>query len=125
MKDSFQELHQIVKLDRKNSSWSKKQQLKDRIKHLHDEVLETIAAVEKNNPNNLKEELGDVFHNLLAVSIIAEEQGLFTTKEVLDSVIKKLNERKPWIFNENNLNSEEELKMWKEAKSKEEDKQYE
>ena len=114
MKEKFEEFYEMLKLDRKNSAWSRKNTLE-----LKGEVAELGEAIKNNDVENLKEEIGDSIWDLLFLAVIAEEYGYFSMKEVIQTSIEKLKRRKPWIFTGEDLTVEEERKRWKEAKSKE------
>ncbi|MBU0470432.1 MAG: nucleotide pyrophosphohydrolase [Nanoarchaeota archaeon] len=116
MKDSFEELYLALKIDRNKSEWSKERTLQERAKHLETEVKEVLEAIEKKDLQNLHEELGDVLWGLLAVMIIAEEENNFEIKNIINNTLTKLKRRKPWIFNGEEVNSEEELNKWKKVK---------
>lgn len=77
-------------------------------------------AIQKEDYENLKEELGDVIFNIVMMVNIAEEKKLFTMKEVLDDIAKKIIERHTWVFGDDKVETAEEaLKKWKENKAKE------
>jgi NTP pyrophosphatase (non-canonical NTP hydrolase) len=122
MKESFDELYEILKKDRNNSPWSKSRSLKDRVEGLRGEVEEIMEAMEKEDIENLKEEIGDALWDMLAVVIIAEEKYELDPKEMLQNIIKKIKRRKPWILNEHDYTVEKEVQLWKEAKDKEKKK---
>ena len=119
MKESFDELYRILKIDRGNSAYSRERSLKGRFKDLKEEVEEIGQAIEKDDFNNLKEELGDALWELISLIIIAEEKGEFTAKEIIQEAIKKIRRRKPWIFTRKILTQEEELEFWIKIKKKE------
>ncbi|MAG39243.1 hypothetical protein CMO90_04115 [Candidatus Woesearchaeota archaeon] len=116
MKEKFQELYETLKIDRNKSAWSKKNDFKQRIEELSSEIEEIKQAIEKNDTENLREELGDALWDLLFLIIIAEEKKLFTGKEVISETIEKLKRRKPWIFNGEKVSVEEEIKRWNKTK---------
>ncbi|MBL7057655.1 hypothetical protein ISS09_05225 [Candidatus Woesearchaeota archaeon] len=124
MKEKFQELYENLKLDRNNSSWSKENSMTDRFKELESEITEIREALEKEDYENLKDELGDALWDLLFMIIIAEEKGLFHGKEVIGGAITKLKRRKPYLFEGKKLSKEEESKMWLEVKKKEKAGEY-
>ena len=98
MKERFAELYDILKLDRKNSAWSRQDTFRHRHKELESEVFEIKMSLEKEDMKNFKEELGDSLLDLLFLMVIAEEKELFTAKDVIEGVITKIKRRKPWIF---------------------------
>lgn len=119
MKKKFVELYEILKLDRRNSPWSKNNTFHSRFKELESEIEEIRNALNNEDYINLKEELGDAILDLVFLSVIAEEKKLFTLDDVLNNTIRKLRRRKPWIFTNEKVTVEEEHKRWEEAKKKE------
>jgi uncharacterized protein YabN with tetrapyrrole methylase and pyrophosphatase domain len=119
VKDSFADFYEMLKLDRKNSAWSKDCSLKSRVKEFAGEAQEIVEAVEKLDDENLKEELGDALWDLLFLFVLAEEKKLFTAKDVIEGAIAKLHRRKPWIFDGEKVSKEEELRRWAETKKQE------
>jgi len=119
MKERIEDFYKMLELDRKNSARSKLSTLKSRYEDLEREVHELKLAIDKNDDENLKEELGDALWDLLFLMIIAEEKGKFTSKEVIEGAMDKLKRRKPWIFEGKEISMEEETERWHEAKRKE------
>lgn len=63
--------------------------------------------------SQLKKELGDLAMHILFYCKLAEEQGLFTTADVYNSICDKLIDRHPFIYEKESYNGEswEQLKM--------------
>lgn len=126
MKESFESFVKALKKSRKECPWAKEREIETYVHELISEANEVLAAVEKRDYENLKEELGDLLWDLLFISIIAEEKGLFTIKEMVDNAREKLIRRKPWVFgNENILTKENAIKRWNELKGMEKNKKIE
>ncbi len=95
-------------------------------KDLVDEALEARMAVDKEDWEELKEELGDVLWSWFDFCQQAENEGLFTTKEVLELLKYKLEKRNPHVFGNEKASTIEEAreakkkakKEWKEKKTK-------
>lgn len=63
------------------------------------EALAGILLYEKSgNADNLCEELGDVLLQVVLLSQIAEEEGLFAITDVLDGISRKMIRRHPHVF---------------------------
>lgn len=116
MKEKFEELYESVKKDRRHSNWSKKNTFKQRLDELVNEVEEVKQALEKDDLANLREELGDVLWDVMFLIYMAEEEELFTGKEVISEIIEKFKRRKPWIFENKDIHPDEEVRLWNEAK---------
>jgi MazG family protein len=99
--------------------WDKKQTHQSLIKNLREETEELVAAIEKNDTDNMKEELGDVLLQVLLHAQIAKEEGLFTIDDVIQGLYDKLHYRHPHVFGNIKAKSPEEaLAVWKEMKRK-------
>ena len=62
------------------------------------EAKEVQDAFEKEDNENLKEELGDLLLQIVLQSKIAEENKLFSFNEVIDNLCEKLIRRHPYVF---------------------------
>ena len=80
--------------------WTKSQTSKTLLPFIKEESKEVLDAFEKNDTENLKEELGDLLLQIVLQSKIAEENKLFSFDEVIDTLCKKLIRRHPYVFHE-------------------------
>lgn len=82
------------------------------------EVICGINILEKTgNPDNLKEELGDLLLQVVMHAQIAEEEGLFTMDDVIRGVSDKMIRRHPHVFGEEIVSDTGEvLRGWSEIK---------
>jgi uncharacterized protein YabN with tetrapyrrole methylase and pyrophosphatase domain len=80
--------------------WTKSQTSKTLLPFIKEESKEVLDAFEKNDSENLKEELGDLLLQIVLQSKIAEENKLFSFDEVIDTLCKKLIRRHPYVFHE-------------------------
>ena len=121
--EAFNRLSDILDTLRKECPWDKVQTMKSlrylTIEEVH-ELSEAITAL--NDPkalkapkalNDLKKELGDLAMHILFYCKIAEEEGLFTTADVYNTICDKLIARHPFIYDKENYHGEnwEQLKM--------------
>ena len=103
--------------------WDKKQTHETLIKNMREEAEELVAAIEKKDVENMKEELGDVLLQVLLHAQIAKEEGYFTIDDVMRGLYDKLHRRHPHVFgNVKAANAEEALAVWKSMKQKEKGK---
>ena len=89
-----------------------------------EEAAEVVCGInvleETGNPENLKEELGDLLLQIVMHARIAEEEGLFTIDDVIRNVTEKMVRRHPHVFGTAKADtSAEVLKAWDEIKKKE------
>lgn len=119
MSTHFDEFYELLKIDRKKSPFSSSQTLKSRYEKLQTEMEELKIAIDRCDLENLKEEIGDVVWDLLALAIIAEEDGSFKIEDILKDSLAKLKRRKPWLLEDKQLTVEEELEFWNQIKKQE------
>ena len=110
---AFERLSDILDTLRKECPWDKVQTMKSLRYLTIEEVHELSEAIVSGNTNDLKKELGDVAMHILFYCKIAEEQGLFTTEDVYNTISDKLIERHPFIYRKDEYHGEswEQLKM--------------
>jgi tetrapyrrole methylase family protein/MazG family protein len=119
MSESFDKLIDAVRKNRKYSPWAKIQKIDTYIHQLTSEVDEVKEAIENNDIENLKEELGDVLWDLLNMFIICEDNHNFNMDDSINNVIQKMKNRKPHIFEGREISPEEEEIIFKERKAEE------
>ncbi|PHV70369.1 nucleoside triphosphate pyrophosphohydrolase [Sporanaerobium hydrogeniformans] len=78
--------------------WDRAQTHISLLPHLMEESYELMEAIKKQDIPNMKEELGDVFLQVLLHSQIAKEEGSFTMEEVIHELASKLVYRHPHVF---------------------------
>ncbi len=78
-------------------------------KNLIEETYEVVEAVNKNDSDSLKEELGDVLLQVVFHSVMEEEKGVFDFDGVADGICKKLIERHPHVFGDISVNGADEV----------------
>ncbi|HHU07562.1 MAG TPA: nucleoside triphosphate pyrophosphohydrolase [Clostridiaceae bacterium] len=88
------------------------------IKHnLIEEAYEVIDAIQVEDPESLKEELGDVLMQVVFHARMAEEKGEFDFNDVVTSIARKLISRHTHVFGQDvACNSAEVLQTWEKNK---------
>ena len=100
--------------------WDKSRTLATMAKPLSDEAAEAAEALATEDHAHQCEELGDVFLNIMLATVIAEEHGLFTWRDVIEGVSAKLVRRHPHVFGGATAGSPEEaMRMFLAAKAEE------
>lgn len=89
-----------------------------------EEASEVICGInilsKTGDPENLKEELGDLLLQVMFHSVIAEEEGYFSFDDVCKTVSDKMERRHPHVFGGVTFSSNEERHAaWEEIKRKE------
>ena len=93
--------------------WDAEQTHESIRKDLLEEAYELAQAIDRQDKENLKEELGDVLMQVLFHARIEEEQGSFDINDVADAAVKKLVFRHPHVFGDVKAeNSQQVLDTW-------------
>ena len=99
--------------------WDKEQTHKSIRKDFIEEVYEAIEAIDTEDSDLLREELGDVLLQVVFHCRIEEEQENFNFGDVVNEVCQKLVIRHPHVFGDVKADtSEEVLKNWNDIKQK-------
>ena len=84
-----------------------------------EETYEAVEAIDTDDLDLLKEELGDVLLQVALHAEIESEQGTFDINDVCDGICKKLIIRHPHVFGDVNADTTEKvLKNWDAIKMK-------
>lgn len=75
--------------------WDRKQTHKSVRGHLVEECAELLEAIDNDDDNGMREELGDVLMHILLHCEIASEQGKFDFDDVAQELAEKLVRRPP------------------------------
>ncbi|MBQ7265292.1 MAG: MazG family protein [Firmicutes bacterium] len=103
MNDLLEIMHILAAKD--GCPWDSVQTHSSLRKYLIEESYEVAEAIDENNSENLKEELGDVLFQVIFHSEIASKEGNFDFSEVVDGLSRKMIYRHPHIFgNEDDKN---------------------
>ncbi len=70
-----------------------------------EEAYEVVDAIESENKNKIKEELGDLLFQVVFYSQFAKEENEFTFHDVVDAIVSKLVFRHPHVFPGNQLSA--------------------
>ncbi len=116
----FQDFVEIVKRLRKECPWDR-EQTHHSIRHsLLEETYETIEAIENNDWEELRKELGDILLHVVLHSVIAEETNEFSLLDVIQKESEKLIHRHPHIFGNVVVKDSKEVKQnWERLKMQE------
>jgi tetrapyrrole methylase family protein/MazG family protein len=78
--------------------WDREQTHESLKPHLLEETYETLEAIDRADPAELREELGDLLLQVLMHSQIASETGAFDIEQVVQHLTEKLIARHPHVF---------------------------
>ena len=85
-------------LDPQGCPWDRKQTIMSLRKFILEEVYEAIEAIELDDNEKIKEELGDVAFILCFLIRLGEKEGRFKRADVLNGVSEKMIRRHPHVF---------------------------
>lgn len=97
---AFQELVQLMARLRGPAGcpWDKKQTWHSLVPHTIEEAYEVAEAVETDNVQGVRDELGDLLFHIIFYSQIAQEENLFSLEDLIRAVISKMTRRHPHVF---------------------------
>ena len=81
--------------------WDLKQDYSSIAPYSIEEAYELVNAIERNDINEIKSELGDLLLQVVLISQIASDKGDFNFDDVADEISQKIIRRHPQIFDEN------------------------
>lgn len=119
---SFQELIDITAKLRSEDGcpWDRKQTHQTLISCLMEESMEVKEAIEKEDMENLCEELGDLLLQVVMHAQIAREHKAFDIEDVITGISRKMIRRHPHVFGDLKVTDEKELrKNWEKIKQQE------
>ncbi|MFW5991164.1 MAG: MazG nucleotide pyrophosphohydrolase domain-containing protein [Nanoarchaeota archaeon] len=116
MKETFGDFVESCKKSIAYDPWTQHRGLKGYADEIKNETDELIQAIENNDVENLKEELGDILLDWIHTALIAEKEHDVNMKEVIELVNEKLNRRKPYILQERHVSKEEAQNIWANVK---------
>lgn len=118
---TINELLKIMEILRSENGcpWDKHQTHKSIRNNLIEETYEAIEAIDTDNTELLREELGDVLLQVVFHSRMEEEAGSFNFNDVVNELCHKLIIRHPHVFSNVNVDSTSEvLTNWEKIKNK-------
>jgi len=98
-------------------NWDRKQTHKSLLPYLIEETYEVVEAIENEDSEHLREELGDLLIQVVFHARIAEEAGEFNIDDSINDINAKLIARHPHVFGEKkNLDPQEVRDQWEKIK---------
>jgi len=92
--------------------------------HLLEESYEALEAIDRDDPDALTEELGDVLLQVLMHTAVAERLEEFSTGDVVEHIARKLIRRHPHVFGEGTASTADEVyQNWEALKKQEKPRQ--
>jgi tetrapyrrole methylase family protein/MazG family protein len=116
----FVEIIRALRDPKTGCPWDKEQTHDSLRTYLIEECFEAVEAIDSDDLNDLKEELGDVLLQVVLHAQIASESSIFTIEDVIQTVTDKMIRRHPHVFGTEKVeDSAHVLKNWEEIKKAE------
>ena len=123
--ESISKIRKVIKILRDpidGCPWDLKQDYNSLAPYSIEEAYELVDAIENNDIEEIKKELGDLLLQVILISQVADDKGDFDFDDVANEISKKIIRRHPQIFdkyyNENDLPHESWEKIKKLEKNK-------
>jgi tetrapyrrole methylase family protein/MazG family protein len=115
----LEELAAILRAEN-GCAWDREQTSRTLKPYLIEEAYEVYEAIDSGDPDNLREELGDLLYQVYAHAQIAREENRFTIDDVARGIVEKLVYRHPHVFaGEKASDANEVIERWERIKKKE------
>ena len=103
--DKIRKIIQILRDPIDGCPWDIKQNYQSLADYSIEEAYELVNAIERNDVDDIKNELGDLLLQVILISQVATDKGDFNFDDVCNEISKKIIRRHPQIFDHNyNLN---------------------
>ena len=100
--------------------WDREQDYKSLRRYVLEEACEVIDAIDANDFDGLKEELGDLALQVVFLGELARKDGRFGPDDVVHAVVEKLVRRHPHVFAETKADGVDDvLRNWERIKAEE------
>jgi MazG family protein len=98
--ESFPKLVEVMRrlLGPDGCPWDREQTLESLRPYVIEEAYEVVDAIDKGDPKELREELGDLALQIVFQAELARAKGWFGTDDVVAAICEKLVRRHPWVF---------------------------
>ena len=119
---NLEELINVIKILRSENGcvWDRAQTHQTLTPNMLEEAYEAVEAIKENNPNHLREELGDVLLQVVLHSQIAKDNNEFDIEDVAKELNEKLIHRHPHVFGNAEVNSPQDVvENWDKLKQEE------
>jgi tetrapyrrole methylase family protein/MazG family protein len=113
----FRDFVRIIRRLRRDCPWDRRQTHRSLRESLIEETYEVIESLDRNRISDLRGELGDILLHIVLHSTIAEQNGEFTLRQVLQDINQKLIRRHPHVFGRVKVRGTDDVKRnWEQIK---------
>ena len=123
--ESISKIRKVIKILRDpidGCPWDLKQDYNSLAPYSIEEAYELVDAIENNDIEEIKKELGDLLLQVILISQVAEDKGDFDFDDVANEISKKIIRRHPQIFDKNYKENDLPHESWEKIKKLEKNK---
>ena len=123
--ESISKIRKVIKILRDpidGCPWDLKQDYNSLAPYSIEEAYERVDAIENNDIEEIKKELGDLLLQVILISQVADDKGDFDFDDVANEISKKIIRRHPQIFDKNYNENDLPLESWEKIKKLEKNK---
>ena len=120
---SIEKIRKVIEIlrDPENGCpWDLKQNYQSLAPYSIEEAYELVDAIESNNIDNIRNELGDLLLQVVLISQIAADKNDFNLDDVANEISNKIIRRHPQIFDHDYTNNDLPNESWERIKNNEE-----
>ena len=123
--ESISKIRKVIKILRDpidGCPWDLKQDYNSLAPYSIEEAYELVDAIENNNIEEIKSELGDLLLQVILISQVADDKGDFDFDDVANEISEKIIRRHPQIFDKNYNENDLPHQSWEKIKKSEKNK---
>ena len=123
--ESISKIRKVIKILRdpiNGCPWDLKQDYNSLAPYSIEEAYELVDAIENNDIEEIKKELGDLLLQIILISQVADDKGDFNFDDVANEISKKIIRRHPQIFDKNYNGNDLPHESWEKIKKLEKNK---
>ena len=123
--ESISKIRKVIKILRDpidGCPWDLKQDYNSLAPYSIEEAYELVDAIENNDIEEIKKELGDLLLQVILISQVADDNGDFDFDDVANEISKKIIRRHPQIFDKNYNENDLPHESWEKIKKLEKNK---
>ena len=123
--ESISKIRKVIKILRdpiNGCPWDLKQDYNSLAPYSIEEAYELVDAIENNDIEEIKKELGDLLLQVILISQVADDKGDFDFDDVANEISKKIIRRHPQIIDKNYDESDLPQESWEKIKNLEKNK---
>lgn len=101
----YERVKDLMERLRAECPWDREQSFESIAPYTIEEAYEVVDAIEQNDMDALREELGDLLLQVVFHSKLADETGAFNLDDVTDDLVEKMVRRHPHVFGDEEVDS--------------------